>query len=154
MKTLLRGLSRSDDSQVDHVPAGARIIALDNGVENLPLSDDFFGQTVEIGIEAGGRSGVPIEHIYQAAHLKPLSPVHLRIEADEGQTRLSWVPRRGEGEEHIDENAVFRVNWLNEEVVVSGTSVALPFFIRAGIPVSVAEENSLTGRGPKAEILV
>jgi len=99
LKTLLRGLSGSDDAQLDRVPAGARIIALDTGVESLPLSNDYVGQRVEITIDAGGRAGVPIDHSYSAEHLRPLSPVHLRIYVVDGLTRLSWIPRQRDGGE-------------------------------------------------------
>jgi len=36
LKTLLRGLSNSDDLMISVIPSGARVVALDSGLANLP----------------------------------------------------------------------------------------------------------------------
>ncbi|WP_427449929.1 baseplate multidomain protein megatron [Litorimonas sp. WD9-15] len=154
LKTLLRGLSNSDDGQVFRVPAGARIIALDGGLATLPVEDDFLGQEVEVTIKAGGRSGVPATFTYRAAHRRPLSPVHLSVTAEGEMTRLDWIPRNRDESNEIDPNAVFRVKWETEEIDVAGISATLPILTGSGVKVSVAQLDTLTGEGPRAEIIV
>ena len=79
LNDLLRGLHNSDDMMMDEVAAGARVVVLDEGLSTLPINPDYIGEMIEISISAAGRSGVPAEHEYVAAHLRPLSVVHLSL---------------------------------------------------------------------------
>nr|WP_051279543.1 glycoside hydrolase/phage tail family protein [Hellea balneolensis] len=90
---LLRGQDGSDAQSVPLIPAGARFIWLGAGWQDLPLPDSAVGETVAMMATAAGRESDVLEHLYKAAHLRPLSPVHVKFRETDDETQLSWIRR-------------------------------------------------------------
>jgi hypothetical protein len=149
---LLRGLNKSDDMMVDLVRAGARVVVLDAGLAPLPINPDHIGETLDLTISAAGRAGVPAQHLYSAAHLRPLSVVHLTAKSDGEMTELSWIPRNLDGSDALDPAAEFEISWPGGIRRVTGTSVSLPISEGSDIDVSIRSSHPLGGLG-KANII-
>jgi hypothetical protein len=133
-------------------------------VSTLPLSPDLIGETLKIETMSRGRESLPSQFIYGAAHLKPLSPVHLQLQKDGAELNISWIRRSrvdsdswlGEvplGEE--DERYRGRL-WSGEDVAEEG-EVAEPFY-QSQHPnitkIDVAQGSDLLSWGNIAELVV
>ncbi len=93
LSRLLRGQNGSDADMQDVIPSGARIVWLGAGWQDLPVSAGLIGETVPLSAMAAGRESDTLHHLYEAAHLRPLSPVHPKITQENGQTTISWTRR-------------------------------------------------------------
>ena len=147
LKTLLRGLSNSDDMMMPLIPAGARIVALDAGLADLRIDADYIEQNVDIAVTAGGREGVSAEINYRAAHLRPLSVVHLKAKAIGDETKLSWIPRNLDDAESLNPAAQVEISWSDGTIITTETSVQLPILPGAGASVTLTPIDPLGGRG-------
>ena len=154
LNDLLRGLHNSDDMMMDEVAAGARVVVLDEGLSTLPINPDYIGEMIEISISAAGRSGVPAEHEYVAAHLRPLSVVHLSSKPVGEMTELSWVPRNLDGSDAVNPLAEFEISWPDGVNLTSGTSALLPIASGSMTLVSIRSSDSLGGFGVPKTIRV
>ena len=154
LKTLLRGLNNSDDMMMPVIPAGARIVALDTGLANLPIDEDFIGQDLEIAVTAGGRSGVAGQVNYRAAHLRPLSIVHLNSEAVGEETRLSWIPRNLNNAESLNPAAQVEITWPGGAITTSERAAQLPITSGSGTWVTLTPIDPIGGAGAPKTILV
>lgn len=154
LKTLLRGLSNSDDLMMPVIPSGARVVTLDAGLANLPIDADFIGQNVDINVSAGGREGVSAQLTYTAAHLRPLSVVHVKAKAFGDETELSWIPRNLDNVEAADPNAQIEIRWADGAVTVVGTSARLPIALGLGISVTLTPFSLIGGAGQSKTIIV
>lgn len=154
LSRLLRGLLQSDDNITDELAAGARVVALDDGVADLDISSDYIGATINLSATSLGRPGVSARVSYAAAHLRPLSVVHLKAVQEGDGTRLTWIPRRLNGEDGIDPDAVFEIRWSNQQISVSSTSALVPIEAGENTLLSVTPIDNLAGRGRAAEIYV
>ena len=90
---LLRGQEGSDADMQDIIAAGARVIWLGAGWQDLPLPDSSIGEQVAITAVAAGRESDTLQHLYKAVHLRPLSPVHVNVKEASGQIEISWTRR-------------------------------------------------------------
>jgi len=77
----------------DIIAPGARLVWLGPGWDDLPLPGTLIGESVPITAIAAGRQSNILHHPYKAVHLRPLSPVHVKITEENGQTTLSWIRR-------------------------------------------------------------
>ena len=154
LKTLLRGLNNSDDMMMPVIPAGARIVALDTGLANLPIDEDFIGQDLEIAVTAGGRSGVAGQVNYRAAHLRPLSIVHLNSEAVGEETRLSWIPRNLNNAESPDPATQVEISWPGGAITTSESAAQLPITSGSGTLVTLTPIDPIGGAGAPKTILI
>ncbi len=91
LSKFLRGLRGTEVDIANLVTAGARIIWLGSGWEVLPLSEGYIGETISLNASAAGRTSDILQFDYKAKYLRPLAPVHVKMESSEGQTRLSWI---------------------------------------------------------------
>jgi len=89
LSRLLRGLSGTETTET--IISGARIVWLGSGWQDLPLADDYIGETVRLNATAAGRDADPLDLDYQGRHLRPLAPVHPKIQRENGQVHISWV---------------------------------------------------------------
>ena len=154
LKTLLRGLQASDDMMVDEIAAGARVIVLDDAVGSLDVSTDFIGTSVELAVQSSGRSGVGDRVAYDAAYLRPLSIVHVNVEPDGTQTRVTWISRRTDDANEVDTNAMFEIDWGDGVLTVNETCVLVPLTFGSRASISVTPVDNLAGRGRSVEIRV
>jgi hypothetical protein len=154
LHTLLRGLQNSDDYMVDSLPAGARIVSLASGLVNLPISTDFIGTSLDIEVQASGRSGVAGQVTYHATHLRPLSVVHLTARAEGDQTRLSWISRKLDDSTENELTQMFDIRWSDGQMTVSGTTALVPVTYGSKRTIWIKPLHPLTESGRSIEILV
>ena len=154
LKTLLRGLSNSDDMMMDIIPPGARVVALDAGVADLPVDEDFIGQSLEITATVAGRNGVSAEIDYRAADLIPLSVVHVTTKAMGNETEISWIPRNLGGAEAIDPTQQVDVEWPEGAMIVTGQTVQIPVEMGSDTPITLTPMDPVGGTGAAVTIYV
>ena len=154
LKTLLRGLSNSDDHMMSGVTAGARILALDAGLVNLPIDQDFIGQSVEISVKAGGRHGVSADLNYAAADLTPLSLAHITSKAIGAETEISWIPRNLTDAEAVEPSLEVEITWAGGTKTVAGRTAIIPISHGSGAEVTLTPINSEARRGASARIAI
>ena len=94
LSTLLRGQLGSDYAMADDVSAGTQIVILNEALMALPLSNERAGSAVELHSQSGDHAIESLTTPYNAAHLKPLAPVHLSAAESGTDLHLSWI-RRG-----------------------------------------------------------
>ena len=97
LSRLLRGQEGSDADMQTLIPPGARVIWLGAGWGDLPLPESAIGEAVPINAIAAGRAADTLHHLYKATHLRPLSPVHIKIRDNNGQKEISWTRRTRTG---------------------------------------------------------
>jgi len=154
LHTLLRGLNNSDDMMVEVIPAGARIVKLDNGLGTLRVDDDFIGEILDISVSSAGRAGVSAMHQYRATHLRPLSVVHVQVTRLGEQTQLNWISRNLDNSDKIDPDAQVKIGWPGGELLVLGTQVLLPIRSGANTPVTITPINAIGGEGASQVIYI
>ncbi len=93
LSQLLRGQDGSDADMQALIAAGARLIWLGVGWQDLPLPDSVIGEDVPITATAAGRESDTLLHLYKAVHLRPLNPVHVNVKEVGGQVEISWIRR-------------------------------------------------------------
>ena len=136
------------------IAAGARILALDSGLADLPIDEDFIGQNVDIAVTAGGREGVSAEINYRAAHLRPLSVVHVKAQAIGAETEISWIPRNLDDSETIDPAAQVEITWSAGLITTSDTAARLPIASGSGISVTFTPIDPVGGAGVSKTIIL
>jgi len=129
-------------------------VVLDEGVAALPIHSDFIGQRIEMAISAAGRSGLPAEHTYLAAHLRPLSIAHLTSKPVGDMTELSWVPRNLDNSDRVDPQAEFEISWPDGSIVTTGTSALLRITSGSMTLVSIRPSDPVGGFGATKTIKV
>ena len=154
LSQMLRGLHNSDDMMMDVVRSGARVVILDAGLTRLDIDTDFIEQAVEIDVSAAGRSGVAAEHIYAAAHLRPLSIAHLSAEPTGDGVKLSWIPRNIDGSDGLNTSAQFEISWPEGSRVTSEISEILPISPGSGTEITIRAFDPIGGFGRGATIRV
>ena len=154
LDTLLRGLNNSDDMMVEIIPAGARIVKLDDGLTPLPIDPDFIGETLKVEVHSSGRAGVSATHQYRANHLRPLSVVHVQVTPVGEQTQLNWIPRNLDNSNKIDPDAQVQITWPGGELQASGTQALLPIQSGSNTPVTITPIDPIGGEGASKVIYV
>ncbi len=94
LSILLRGQLGSDYAMAQSIDAGAQVVILDKALVPLPLSNESAGREVLLHYQTGDRAMESLTTPYMAAHLRPLSPVHLRATPRGAHLEISWI-RRG-----------------------------------------------------------
>ncbi|WP_418152645.1 glycoside hydrolase/phage tail family protein [Litorimonas sp. RW-G-Af-16] len=164
-RRFLRGLNGSDADMVDAVPAGARIIYLDQGLTPVTPGDEWIGEVLTATPTVQGRAGDPSSFTYNARALRPYAPVHLTAECVDGALNLRWIRRsrvNGDGWVGADvplgeDVESYRVQRFDAEQLVQTWEVEQPHFI---LPepfngrYTVAQFSTLYGWGAEAEILI
>jgi len=90
-QTLLRGLDGSATDMMPVINSGARVIWLNQGVVDMPLSAEFLREAVSFDSHANGREGDAAELVYAGRYLRPLAPVHVKATRDGANVRLDWI---------------------------------------------------------------
>jgi len=92
-KTFLRGLMGSETEMVDCVELGARLVSLTRDMQALALPSDVLNQSLAFVANVNGREPLPFNFTYTGVNLRPLSPVHGKVELTPHSALLSWVRR-------------------------------------------------------------
>lgn len=127
LSRLLRGQNGSDADMQDLIAPGARVVWLGAGWADLPVPDSLIGESIPISAIAAGRQSDTLHHPYKAVHLRPLSPVHVKMTEKNGQITLSWIRRTrigGDSWAGLDvplgeEEERYRVQLWNEGAVIA-----------------------------------
>jgi hypothetical protein len=164
LSKLLRGQDGSDADMQDVIPSGARIIWLGAGWKDLPVSDALIGENVPITARAAGRESDALSHLYKATHLRPLSPVHVKVSEKDGQTTISWIRRTRMGGDSWsglnvplgEEEELYRVQLWADRVAIAEyetaeTTLLLPSLQNAD-RVSIAQASRAFGWGTAATL--
>ena len=93
LSRLLRGQDGSDADMQDVIAPGARVVWLGAGWDDLSVPNSLIGESIPINAIAAGRQSDTLHHTYKAVHLRPLSPVHVKMTEENGQITLSWIRR-------------------------------------------------------------
>ena len=164
LSRLLRGQDGSDVDMQDVISSGARIIWLGAGWKDLPLINDYIGETVPINAAASGRDGDTLHHLYKATHLRPLSPVHVKIREQGSQTHISWVRRTRSGGDSWagldvplgEETEHYRVRLWAQGIVVSEHETNTPFLTLLNLgdadEISISQASRAFGWGAAATL--
>ena len=91
LSKLLRGLDGSSVVTMDIIPAGARVTLLDIGWATLPVPESYIGERINLTAQAAGREGEDLEIEYKANYLRPLAPVHIKINRIDTDIIISWI---------------------------------------------------------------
>ena len=94
------------------------------------------------------------EHRYSAAHLRPLSIVHISAEAVGNETKISWIPRKLDGSDDVDPSAQVEISWPGGVELATGTSARLPIAAGSDTLVSFRPTDPVGGDGLVKTILV
>ena len=173
---LLRGQRGTDTLINEDLPAGARIVVLDDAVVPLPTLPE------ELGVERVWRAGpaqfdiahssfVELVHAPTGAGLRPFPPAHLNADATAGDLRISWIrtTRIGGGNLGVVEvplaeaREVYQVVIEADSTVVRVAEVEVPEFnyttamqVEDGSPaavrISVAQLSNAYGFGTERVI--
>ncbi|WP_371396201.1 glycoside hydrolase/phage tail family protein [Fretibacter rubidus] len=166
LSTLLRGLAGTDQPMGETIVAGARVIWLGQGWVDMALDEDAIGTDISVTGVMAGRQSDPYVLPYTAAHLRPLSPVHGRIDAGGDGSIISWIRRSRSGGDSwagldipLGEEREFyavKVNFNNggsENFTVDTPLLLLPTIHQADITrVTVAQGSRAYGYGPPLTI--
>jgi GTA TIM-barrel-like domain/Putative phage tail protein len=94
LSRLLRGQTGTDHVLGFTVQAGARVVYLAQGWQDIPVSVDFRGADIDFVLVANGRENTEtFSQNYQANHLGPLSPVHIKATRSVDTIDISWIRR-------------------------------------------------------------
>ena len=146
------------------VPSGARVIWLGTGWSDITVPEDLLGAQITLNVEAAGREGDPLAHLYKAVHLRPLSPVHLKAQPREGGLEVSWIRRTrigGDSWQGLDvplgeDSEFYQVQlWAGQAVQASFETSMPEIFLEpgslAGIEkLTIAQGSRLYGWGAPA----
>lgn len=166
LSRFLRGQNGSDADMQDVVLSGARVIWLGAGWTDLPLDEAYIGETVSITANAAGRDSDTLHHHYKATHLRPLSPVHLKISEENGQTHISWTRRTRVGGDNWagldvplgEETERYRVQLWEGDTVISEHEVTEPSLTLSDMQgtdkLSVAQASRAFGWGADETVAV
>lgn len=99
----LRGLHGTDTDMMAVIPSGAVIAYLGQGWTELSLGHQWKNEPINLEYYSTGRSDVQtLSLTYQARHLRPLSPVHIRSHITTNSLDISWTRRTREGGDDWD----------------------------------------------------
>ena len=127
LSRLLRGQDGSDADMQDVIAPGARVVWLGAGWDDLSVPNSLIGESIPINAIAAGRQSDTLHHTYKAVHLRPLSPVHVKMTEENGQITLNWIRRTrigGDSWAGLDvplgeETKAYRVQLWNEGAVIA-----------------------------------
>jgi len=170
---LLRGQAGSDPAMAALTPAGAAVVVLDEALVRADLAPAERGlplvwRAAPAGGPASGPSMSQALETWRGLSARPWSPAHLRVKAQAGDTRITWIRRArlaGDGWDAEvplgEEREVYRVEILDGETVVRTAETPSPSFTYAAaqraadfpsgptgvLAVRVAQGSALVGWG-------
>ncbi|MDA8708535.1 glycoside hydrolase/phage tail family protein, partial [Hellea sp.] len=166
LSKLLRGQDGSDADMPATLSSGARLVWLGAGWDDLPIAEGAIGETVPITAIAAGRAADTLHHLYQATHLRPLSPVHVKITENDGQTQISWTRRTrigGDSWAGLDvplgeEEERYRVQLLSGGTLIAEYETAAPSLslpdLQNADTVAISQASRAYGWGAHATLSV
>lgn len=102
LKQLLRGLNGTEAAMEAPASAGAKFLMIDEALARLPITVDEIGRSyywrygpATYGI--GHPSYQTETQAFNALNLRPLSPVHIKAENNEGDLSITWIRRSRTG---------------------------------------------------------
>lgn len=160
---LLRGLHGSD-TEMDVVRAGAKIVNLNQGVVNMMVLRER-GEDLVLEARSAGRLSDPYTISYEARHLRPLSPVHIKVNVEDETMHLNWIRRTrisGDSWSGLDvplgeDNLRFRVESLRGGLVIESVDVDSTRALLSNIDVDtvrISQASTVYGFGSWSEIEV
>ena len=108
LSSLLRAQAGTDGAMSGGVAEGAPFVLLGQAVARVDLGPDEVGLVANWRYGAAGRdighaSYVAVQHAFNGAGLRPLSPVHVRgVRNGDGDISLSWIRRARKGGDSWD----------------------------------------------------
>ena len=134
LSQLLRGLDGSHEDMMDIIQAGARVTFLDSGWQAVELPPNYIGETVNLTSNAAGRPSDPIAFNYRANHLRPLAPVHSKVDYKDDMAIISWIRQSRIGGDNWggldiplgEDSEIYRVELLSEGQSTSEYEVIEP----------------------------
>ena len=179
LSMLLRGRRGTEHLAAAPIPAGARLVVLDEAVVELPMPADLRGLERHWRIAPAGTpltdpGAVHLVETVEGAGLRPFSPVHLAARvAPDGAVALSWIRRTRIGGDSWQGREVplgeareaYRVRVLSGGAVLREAEVAAPAFTytaaaraadgAAGpLAFRVAQLSDPWGPGPETEVIL
>ena len=153
---LLRGLAGSEADRT-LIEAGADIIWLESGLSDLTVSPDFIGSSITATATMVGRTSESEAILYQAKHMRPLSPVHGRVKQTDAGVEIGWIERTDNddwGPDLQESDARFTVSIKKHNGETQSYDVQRPELTIAETPMSDIEAISIAqiaeryGEGP------
>lgn len=95
---LLRGQAGTETAMADPIPAGARIVLLDEAVQPIAISRDDIGLPLNwrygpASRDIGDSTYAVTTHAFSGLGHRPLSPVHIRGRRIGGDCQITWTRR-------------------------------------------------------------
>ncbi|MEO1695550.1 MAG: hypothetical protein AAFR55_09960, partial [Pseudomonadota bacterium] len=180
LSNLLRGQAGSDAERLPVVPAGARVVLLDQRLVHLDLTGDDLNRPLQwrvtkVGAGVAGSQVKQTEHGFVGRGRRPLSPVHIRGTRNAGGIDLTWIRRTRRNGDNWEQAEVplgedveaYEVDILDGGSVVRTLSAAVPLVryaaadvvadfgaLDAPVKVRVHQMSAAAGRGSPAEATV
>ena len=177
LTSLLRGRRGTEHLAAQPIPAGARLVVLDDAVTELAMPADLRGLPRHYRIAPAGRAltGPEAVHLVETVAgvgLRPFAPAHLGARRlGDGAVALSWIRRTriaGDSWEGIDvplgeAREAYRVRVLAGGTVLRTTETAAPAFsytaadqaadgAGGALAFRVAQISDAWGVGPETEV--
>ena len=160
---LLRGLDGSAADMTEVILSGARVVWLNQGVVDIPLSAEFLRETMSFPCRVNGREGDAAELTYIGRHLRPLAPVHVKASREGGSVSLNWIRQTriggdswagevplGETEER------YLVQLFDDETLLSEEEIVAPHYAGQNSHANralISQYSSVYGWGTAAQVL-
>ena len=91
---LLRGQFGTDFMASSTINAGARVVKLPSGWQDLPIDTALRDNDLSLNISANGRAqSENVVFTYAANHLRPLSPAHVKAKVTGVNLEITWIRR-------------------------------------------------------------
>ena len=165
---LLRGQFGTDSAAAYGAQNGALCVLLDSGLTEFPLIPDFMGQEISFTARTRLRQSVPYVHAYQALHLRPLSPVHLRRQEADMVWLFSWIRRTRIGGDNWsaldvplgETREFYQVKFLQNETVITSfetgqSELSVPkAAVTDADQISISQGSELFGFGVPLQVFL
>ena len=143
--------------------SGARVVWLNQGVADMPLSAGFLRESVSFPCSANGREGDAAELTYIGRHLRPLTPVHVKASREGGSVTLNWIRQtriNGDswaGEVPLGETEErYLVQLFDDEALLLEAETAAPHYVGQNSHANrarISQYSSVYGWGTAAQVL-
>ena len=160
---LLRGLDGSAADMTEVILSGARVVWLNQGVADMPLSAEFLRENVSFPCSANGREGDAAELTYIGRHLRPLAPVHVKAKREGGSVTLNWIRQtRIDGDSWAGEVPLgeteerYLVQLFDDEALLLEAETAAPHYAGQNSHANralISQYSSVYGWGTAAQVL-
>lgn len=166
LSRLLRGQLGTDFDMQDVIPAGARIVVLDNGLEEVKVSDSKVGAPIILTVEAAGRATSDVIFDYKGRHLRPFAPVHPELNTTADSLDMFWIRRTRLGGDNwsalevplSEAREFYRVQVMNGQNLLFETEIMTPDVSLSSQMISeathllIAQGSELYGYGAELRV--